>query len=134
MMIFTGTEQQISFESASSFLDILLMGMLILVAGYGFYTAIRLKKTYMLFPNKFLYPTGCTAETCLDEGAYIDFIIPRVTILSLACLILGVAYAVRIFVYPDVAHWAIDVATLTLPVGVLFWYAFVQNKASKIFW
>ena len=72
MMIFTDTEQQISFESASGFLDILLMGMLILVAGYGFYTAIRLKKTYMLFPNKFLYPSGCTAETCLDEGAYID--------------------------------------------------------------
>ena len=134
MTIFTATEQQISFAGASDLLDVLLLGMLVLVAGYGLYTVIRLKKEYMLFPNKFLFPTGCTAEECLDEGAYIDFIIPKLTILSVVCFLLGAAYAVRIFVFPEVSHWIIDAATLLLPVGILFWYAFVQNKASKTFW
>lgn len=123
-----------ALSDMSGLLDALLLLMLGLVAIYGFYTVIRLKKTYMLFPNKFLYPTGCTAETCIDEGAYIDYIIPKLTILSTVCLVLTAAYAVRVFLFPQVIHWAIDVATLTLPFGILLWYAIIQNKVAKTFW
>ena len=134
MLFLTETEQQISFDGASRLLDMLLLVMLAMVAVYGLYTVIRLKKDYVLFPNKFIYPSGCTAEDCIDEGGYIDYIIPRLTILSVTCLILAIAYAVRMFVFPDVNHWVIELATLVLPVGILFWYAVIQNKVSKTFW
>ncbi|MBR6824938.1 MAG: hypothetical protein IKM59_00125 [Oscillospiraceae bacterium] len=118
----------------SSALDMVLLLMLAFVGVYGLYTVIRLKKTYMLFPNKFLYPTGCTPETCLDEGGYIDFILPRLTILSVVCLILAGAYGVRIYVFPEVRSLVIELATVILPAGILFWYALIQNKVSKTFW
>ena len=133
MRIYTA-EQTDMLGNMTSALDMVLLIMLLFVGVYGLYTVIRLKKEYMLFPNKFLYPTGCTPENCLDEGGYIDFIIPRLTILSVVCLILAVAYGIRIYVFPDVSHILIDVAAIVLPAGVLFWYALIQNKVSKTFW
>ena len=134
MMFLTATEQQDSLGGMANMLDMLLLVMLILVAAYGLYTVIRLKKEYLLFPNKFLYPSGCTPETCLDQWGYIDFIIPRLTILSVACLVMGVAYGIKVFLFPEVNNLVIELATIFLPFGTLLWYAIVQNKASKTFW
>ena len=133
MRLLAAAEQNM-LGGMSSALDMVLLLMLAFVGVYGLYTVIRLKKTYMLFPNKFLYPTGCTPETCLDEGGYIDFILPRLTILSVVCLILAGAYGVRIYVFPEVRNLVIELATVILPAGILFWYALIQNKVSKTFW
>ncbi len=134
MRIFDAVEQTTALGDMGTILDVVLLAMLVMVAGYGLYTVIRLKREYMLFPNKFLFPTGCTAENCLDEGAYIDFIIPRMLILSIACLVMAIAYGIRVYMFPDFNHIAIEIATIILPFGTLLWYAFVQNKASKTFW
>ena len=134
MNILTAAEQQNPFSSMSSAIDLVLLAMLVFVGVYGLYTVIRLKKEYMLFPNKFLYPTNCAPEDCLDEGAFIDYIIPRMTIFSVVCLILAGVYAVRIYVFPEVNHWAIEAAVLVLPIGILLWYAIIQNKVAKTFW
>lgn len=134
MRMLSATEQVDLFGSMGSALDIVLLAMLVLVAVYGLYTVIRLKREYMLFPNKFLYPTGCTAENCLDEGAYIDYIIPKLVILSVACLVMAIAYGVKVYVFPEVNNIVIELATIILPFGTLLWYAMIQNKVSKIFW
>ncbi len=133
MIIYTA-DQPDMLGSMTDALDMVLLIMLFFVGVYGLYTVIRLKREYMLFPNKFLYPTGCTPENCLDEGAFIDYIIPKLTILSVVCLILAVAYAIRIYVFPDVSHFLIELATIVLPCGILFWYALIQNKVAKTFW
>lgn len=134
MKLLAVAQQQDMLGGMSSVLDVVLLAILLFVGVYGLYTVIRLKRTYLLFPNKFLYPTGCTPETCLDEGGFIDYIIPRLTIMSVVCLVLAIAYGVRIYIFPDVKHFAIELATIILPAGVLFWYALIQNKVSKIFW
>ncbi len=134
MTIFTAEQQTDMLGNMTNALDMVLLLILVFVGVYGLYTVIRLKKECMLFPNKFLYPTGCTPENCLDEGGYIDYIIPRLTIMSVVCLILAAAYGVRIYVFPDVNHILIEVATIVLPAGILFWYALIQNKVAKTFW
>ena len=134
MRILAAAEQTDMFGAMTDTLDLVLLIILMVVGIYGLYTVIRLKKEYMLFPNKFLYPTGCTPETCLDEGGYIDYIIPKLTILSVVSLILGIAYGIRIYVFGDVQSFIIELATILLPAGILFWYALIQNKVSKRFW
>ena len=134
MRFLTTVEQQDAFSTMGRALDLVLLAMLVLVAVYGIYTVIRLKREYMLFPNKFLYPTGCTAETCLDEGGYIDYIIPRLLILSIACLVMAIAYGIKIYVFPEVNSFVLELATFLMPFGTLLWYAFVQNKVAKTFW
>jgi hypothetical protein len=130
----TAVEQPDMLGSMSSALDMVLLAMLAIVGVYSIYTVIRLRRTYMLFPNKFLYPTGCTPETCIDEGGFIDYIIPRLTILGVACLVMALAYGVRVLLFPEVKSVVIELATVLLPAGILFWYALIQNKVSKTFW
>lgn len=130
-MLLTATNSAGSF---ANMLPLLLLAMLLISGAYGLYTVIRLHKTLLLFPNKFLYPGNCTHENCLDEDGFIDFILPRLTILSVASLVLSLAFAVWIFAFPHLQHWALDLATLILPCGVYFWYMFVQRRAAKEFW
>ncbi len=133
MLFFTQTQSN-ALGDMSKTLDLVLLFMLLFVGVYGLYTVIRLRSTYMLFPNRFLYPNGCTPETCNDEDAFIDFILPRLTILSVSCLIMGIGYGLLIYVFPEAQSTFTDILTMILPVGVLFWYAMLQRKVYKNFW
>ncbi|MBR4309049.1 MAG: hypothetical protein IKT58_05590 [Oscillospiraceae bacterium] len=133
MLIFTETQTN-SLGGISQMLEFLLLIMLLSVAIYGLYTVIRLRKTYLLFPNHFLYPSGCTPETCNDPFAFIDFIVPRLTFMSIACLIMAIGYGLLIFVFPQAQNGLTDILTMLLPAGVLFWYATIQRKVYKNFW
>lgn len=130
-MILTASE---NLGGIANMLPLILLAMLLISAVYGLYTVIRLRRTLMLFPNKFLYPANCTHENCVDEDGFIDFILPRLTVLSVACLLLSVAFGAWVLVFPQIQHWVLDLATLILPCGVFFWYMFVQKKAAKEFW
>ena len=132
MLVFTPAQG--SAGGMADLLNMLLLAMLLFVGFYGLYTMIRLRKTYMLFPNRFLYPNGCTPETCLDEGGFIDYILPRLTILSISALLLSIAFALWLFVFPHVQNLVLDLLTLFLPAGLLFWYAVIQHKSYKLFW
>ena len=130
-MILTASE---NVGGIANMLPLILLAMLLISAVYGLYTVIRLRRTLMLCPNKFLYPANCTHENCVDEDGFIDFILPRLTVLSVACLLLSVAFGAWVLVFPQIQHWVLDLATLILPCGVFFWYMFVQKKAAKEFW
>ncbi len=135
MLFLTETAQQTdAFGGMAKFLDLFLLVTLFGCSIYGFYTVIRLRKTLFLFPNKFLYPNGCKPEDCLDEDGFIDYILPRLTLLSIGLLLLGIAYAVKIYVFPHVQHLAVEIATMLVPFGILLWYGFIQRKAFKLFW
>ena len=114
-------------------LDTLMLIMLFGFGIYGLYSAIRLRKEQLLFPNKFLYPGNCDPAACLDAGEFIDYITPRALILSVALILLGGLLALNSFVM-HIDSWIIDLAMIVLPLAVIVWYCIVQRKAAKNFW
>ena len=128
----TGTEQG-GLADMGGMLSIILLIMLVGSGVYALYTYIRLHRTCMLFPNKFLYPGNCTAETCVDVDGFIDYIEPRLLLLGIVMLLCGIAYAVYAMVLKASILW-VDIAAVVIPVAIFVWYMLVQRKASKEFW
>ena len=118
----------------ASTLELVLLALLFGSGFYGLFTVIKLRKTYMLFPNKFLYPGNCTMDTCVDEGGFIDFILPRLTILSLVMIVLGIFFVLVFLVFPHWENWLTNLLSMLLPVGAYVWYMLIQRKASALFW
>ena len=127
------TQQGGTLDGVVDMLDSLMLIMLFGFGIYGLYSAIRLRKEQLLFPNKFLYPGNCDPAACLDPGEFIDFIIPRALILSVALILLGGLLALNSFVL-HIDSWLIDLGMIVMPVAVIVWYCFVQRKAAKNFW
>lgn len=114
-------------------LSLILLIMLYGSGIYALYTYFRLHRTCGLFPNKFLYPGGCTAETCVDVDGFIDYIEPRLLLLGVAMIACGIAYFYYSMVLKATVLWA-DILSIIVPAGIFVWYMFVQRKASKEFW
>lgn len=114
-------------------LDSLMLIMLFGFGVYGLYSAIRLRKEQLLFPNKFLYPGNCDPAACLDPGEFIDYITPRALILSVALILLGGLFALNVFLL-HIDSWIIDLGMIVMPVAVIIWYCVVQRKAAKNYW
>jgi|GEM_PF-569511 len=127
------TTQGSSLDSMVSMLDILLWVMLLGYGAYALYTAIRLRRTYMLFANKFLYPGNCSMDTCLDEDGFIDYILPRITAWGCFMVLFGILFMVNTYVIKLSGLW-VDLAAILLPVGSVIWYMFIQRKAAKLYW
>ena len=116
-------------------LNVMLVVMLGWAGVYAVYTAIRLNREYMLFPNRFLYPANCPPEACTDVTGFIAFQLPRLWILGILCLLLaamlGLSSLVKLLPLPD---WC---RTYVLPFsgfGVFAWYISVNARAAKKFW
>ena len=114
-------------------IDILISFMFFACAIYGLYTAIRVRVTYMLFPNKFLFPGNCSPEDCLDEDGFIDYIIPRLAIWSVLMLLVSVAYTLNNFVF-HYGGLAVEIATVIIPILVIGWLMVIQRSSAKRFW
>ncbi|MGM9553871.1 MAG: hypothetical protein ACI3V2_06155 [Faecousia sp.] len=127
------TQQGGTLDGMVDMLDSLMLIMLFGFGIYGLYSAIRLRKEQLLFPNKFLYPGNCDPAACLDPGEFIDYIIPRALILSVALILLGGLLALNSFVL-HIDSWLIDLGMIVMPVAVIVWYCFVQRKAAKNYW
>ena len=132
--IFTQTAPQGgSLDSMVTMLDALLWIMLLGYGAYALYTAIRLRRTYMLFQNKFLYPGNCSMETCLDEDGFIDYILPRITIWGVVMVIFGILLVINTYILKFSGLW-VDIASIVLPVSSVMWYMIIQRKAAKLYW
>lgn len=133
----TATEENANaggfFNDMGGMLTIILLIMLIGSGVYALYTYIRLHRTCMLFPNKFLYPGGCTADKCVDEDGFIEYIEPRLLLLGIAMILCGIVYGAYSMVWKKSFLWA-DILTVMIPAGVFVWYMVVQRKAAKNFW
>ena len=114
-------------------MDLILLVMLFGFGIFALYTVIRLRREQMLFPSKILYPGDCPPEDCADPGGYIDFIIPRLALLSVAFLLMGIAMALAIYVFKFSNTWT-ELATVVLPISGLAWYIICQRRAAKLFW
>ena len=127
------TQQGGTLDGMVDMLDSLMLIMLFGFGIYGLYSAIRLRKEQLLFPNKFLYPGNCDPAACLDPGEFIDYITPRALSLSVALILLGVLLALNSFVL-HIDSWIIDLCMIVMPLAVIIWYCVVQRKAAKHFW
>ncbi len=125
--------QESGMNSMVNMLDIFLWVMLLGYGAYALYAAIRLRRTYMLFPNKILYPGNCAPETCLDEDGFIDYILPRVTVWGIVMVVFGAVFMLNNYVLRITGLW-VDITSIVLPVVALVWYMLIQRKAAKLFW
>lgn len=122
-----------SMDGMLGAMDMLLVVMLLGFGVVGLYSVIRLYREQLLFPNKILYPGDCKPEDCADPGGYIDFIIPRLAILSVGFILMGIAMGILLFVIKLDNAW-VNLASMVFPVGGLAWYIVCQRKAAKLFW
>ncbi len=129
----TAEESTGSTAGMTDMLDLFLLAMLVGFGIYAIYTAIRLRREFLLFPNKILYPGDCKPEECLDEGGFIDYILPRCAILGAALLLMGIGLGLNSYVFHLSSIW-LNIATIVLPLGVFVWYILAQRKAAKLFW
>ena len=113
-------------------MDLLLVVMLLGFGVVALYNVIRLHREQMLFASKILYPGDCKPEDCADPGGFIDYIVPRLTILSIAFILMGVVAILLLYVFPLNIAW-MELASVILPVGGLIWYVVCQRKAAKLF-
>lgn len=114
-------------------MDLLMLVLLLGLGIYALYAAIRLNREQMLFENKLLYPGDCKIDDCVDEGGFIDFVIPRIAILGGAMLFMGILLGLNMLIFKLDALW-VDIVMMVLPVAVFAWYIVVQRKAAKLFW
>ena len=115
-------------------LDLFLLLTLLAVAVYSLYVVIRLRRTRELFPSRFLYPGNCEPEDCIDPDGFIDYILPRLTLLSSMFFVMTLAFCGKLYAFPESGSLLTELPTLFLPVGVFLWYCVVLNKSSKNFW
>lgn len=114
-------------------MDLLMLVLLLGFGAYILYTVFRLNREQMLFANKILYPGDCSPDACVDEGGFIDFIIPRAAILGGALLLMGILLGLNMLLFKLDALW-LDIVMMVVPVGVFAWYIIIQRKAAKLFW
>ena len=126
-------EEVISMAGFDSMLELLLVGMLVISGGYALYTVIRLHVTQYLFPNRFLYPSNCKPEDCTDVGGFIKYIVPRLLIFGIACLLLGSFLALSWFAGLFTLPKWLDYVMPFLGIGIFAWYIVIQNKVYKLF-
>lgn len=119
------------FNSVTSIINLLLLAFLLGFAVYGIYGAVRLRRTGQLFPHKILYPGNCRPEKCTDVSGFIDYIVPRLLLLSGLFLAMAGVYAVNAYVL--LIEW-LDYVLMLLPVLAIVWYLFVQNRAAFLYW
>ena len=128
------TDQTGMMSGMLDMFDVLMLLMFVGIGIYGLYSAIRLRREQILFPNKFLYPGGCVPEECLDPGEFIDFIVPRTIILSVLLIVMGGLFALNTFVIKIESFYA-TLAWIVVPIVVLGWFGiFVHRKAAKLYW
>ena len=100
---------------------------------YGLYGVIRLKKEQYLIPHRLMYPNYHSGEDCEDPVEYMDFIMPRLMILSVTMLLSGLMLFVSYFI-PALRSIGFMLILYIVPLVVFLWYSRGLKKAAKKYW
>ncbi len=117
----------------SGVVSILFLVVILFFGGYGFYGVLRLKKEQYLVPHRLMYPNYCSNDECLDPVEYMDFILPRLSILSTVLLLSGVLLLVTFFV-DGFRTLGVLLTLYIAPFVVYLWYSGCLKKAAKKYW
>ena len=120
----------------NSMLYIAVAGFLIW-AGISILLAVkRINDTYVLSPNRLIYPANYKPELCKDPAGCIAFITPRIIIFAVAALLISCLLILQGFTgfltfLPD---WLESRIAILLFIPFFIWYVIFINKAAKAFW
>ena len=113
----------------------MMIAMLAWAGGYAVYTALRLKREFTLFDNKFLYPANCRPQDCRDVAGFILYMTPRLWIFGLACLGLAlVMVLVGMMGLIPVPAWVPYFGLPGLGLLLFIWYLASNAKTAKKYW
>lgn len=112
--------------------------VLLCTLGYGahiVYIAIRLRKENHVFQSELLIPRGRKEEECIAPEGYIRFLIPRLFLMGILLVLLGVFN----FVWPIIVTerslpYMLGLAGIVPILAVLFLFNFTMKKAFHDFW
>lgn len=111
--------------------DLLILVLLIGVGAYAIFSAAKAKKAGTMIENKLLYPGNCDPKDCSDPAAFLDFIIPRLHIFGVVCLVVGIVTAATAFL--PIPPW-LDLVKPLFAIAAFIYYMVAQHQAAKIFW
>lgn len=128
-------------DSFSSILDVLILATVFGSGGYALYTYVRLHREWRIFNSVFLMPSQCPPDECLDTDAYLEYMRPRLLVLSIFCLISGVLFIpvalpnlAQIMHIGTAGYNILLIGAPLLGFVSLVWYMFCQGRAAKRFW
>ena len=130
------TEVDVNMKSMSilgNMINYMFLFVLFFIGCYGLYTVIRLGREGALFPNRLMYPNHCRIVECVDAEGFMDYIRPRLTILSVIMLIFGVVFLLQQFI-PILDDLYVYTAAMALPVAAYIWFNQCLKKAARLFW
>ena len=130
------TQVDVDMKSMSilgNVINYMFLFVMFFIGGYGLYTVIRLKKEQALFPNRLMYPNYCRIVECVDPEGFMDYVRPRLTILSVIMLLFGAVFLLQQFV-PILDNIYLYTAAMAVPVIFYIWFTRCLKKAARLFW
>ena len=123
-------------RSPYSMLVIATAGILICISLYMLIGVIRINRTYVLIPNRFLYPAKRKPADCQDVTGFIGFITPRLAIFSVVGLLLSALMLIGQLtdLFAGMPSWFSDGTWRFLLLPLFLWYIIFINKAAGRFW
>ena len=117
----------------SGFTSILYLVVILFFGCYCGYGFLRLRRERELFPHRFLYPNYCPFDLCIDPEGYMDFIRPRIAVLSVIMLLSGLTQFVSYFI-PSMRTVGLSLSIYVIPFVAFLCYTSALRKAAKRFW
>ncbi len=111
----------------------LFLIVVLFFGGYGLNGVLRLRRERSLFPNRLMYPNYCPYDECMDPDGYIEYIMPRLTVLSCTMLLSGLVLLLGYFI-PTMRSLGISLMVYIVPFVIYVWYSACLKKAIKKFW
>ncbi len=117
----------------TGFTTILFFVVTMLFGCYGLYGVYRLKKEEYLVPHRLMYPNYRSGEDCLDPVEYMDFIRPRLTIVSVVMVLAG-PVMLAVLVIEAIQSVLIMLLMYVIPLVAYLWYSMCLKRAAKKYW
>ncbi len=135
-LIYSGLSAQTVTDlviGVSGVVSVLFLVVILFFGAYGIHGILRLKKEQYLIPHRLMYPNYCSPDECLDPVEYMDFILPRLTVLSVVMLLSGVILLLGYFI-DGLRSLGITLALYVVPFAVYLWYSSSLKSAAKKYW
>lgn len=112
---------------------LLLNGISLCCGLYCLYVWVKLAVGKRLFQNGILLPKDKKISDCVDEGAYIAYLGPRLLTLALVTTVYGVFSMVNDAMSEALLPYPWNFIPLVAVFVVLVWYAVCNSKANKTY-
>ena len=117
----------------SGVISAVFLAVMLLFGIYGLRGVLQLKKEQYLIPHRLMYPNYCSPDKCLEPVEYMDFILPRLSILSVVMLLTGVLLLLSYFI-PGLRSLGMLLILYIVPFVVYLWYNGGLKRAAKKYW